>query len=36
MERATRFELVLNRLTAHRLGLIIPPDIFLKSDEVVG
>ena len=36
MERATRFELVLNRLAAHRLGLIIPPDIFLKSDEVVG
>jgi putative ABC transport system substrate-binding protein len=36
MERATRFELVLNRLTAHRLGLAIPPDIFLKSDEVVG
>jgi putative ABC transport system substrate-binding protein len=36
MERATRFELVLNRATAHRLGLIIPPDIFLKSDDVVG
>jgi putative ABC transport system substrate-binding protein len=36
MERALRFELVLNRLAAHRLGLIIPPDIFLKSDEVVG
>lgn len=36
MERATRFELVLNRLAAHRLGLVIPPDIFLKSDEVVG
>jgi putative ABC transport system substrate-binding protein len=36
MERATRFELVLNRATAHRLDLIIPPDIFLKSDDVVG
>ena len=36
MERATRFELVLNRLTAHRLGLIIPPDLFLKSDQVIG
>jgi putative ABC transport system substrate-binding protein len=36
MERATRFELVLNRLAAHRLGLAIPPDIFLKSDDVVG
>jgi putative ABC transport system substrate-binding protein len=36
MERATRFELVLNRLAAHRLGLVIPPDLFLKSDQVVG
>jgi len=36
MERALRFELILNRLAAHRLGLIIPPDIFLKSDEVLG
>jgi putative ABC transport system substrate-binding protein len=36
MERASRFELVINRLAAHRLGLIIPPDIFLKSDEVLG
>jgi putative ABC transport system substrate-binding protein len=36
MERPTRFELVLNRLTAHRLGLIIPPDLLLKSDQIVG
>jgi len=36
MERPTRFELVLNRLAAHRLGLVIPPDLFLKSDQVVG
>lgn len=36
MERPTRFELVLNRLAAHRLGLIIPPDLLLKSDQVVG
>jgi putative ABC transport system substrate-binding protein len=36
MERPTRFELILNRTAAHRLGLIIPPDLFLKSDQVVG
>jgi len=36
MERPARFELVLNRLTAHRLGLVIPPDLLLKSDQVVG
>jgi putative tryptophan/tyrosine transport system substrate-binding protein len=36
MERPTRFELVLNRLAAHRLGLVIPPDLLLKSDQVVG
>jgi putative ABC transport system substrate-binding protein len=36
MERPTRFELVLNRLAAHRLGLVIPPDLLLKSDLVVG
>jgi len=36
MERPTRFELVFNRLAAHRLGLIIPPDLLLKSDQVVG
>jgi putative ABC transport system substrate-binding protein len=36
MERPTRFELVFNRLPAHRLGLIIPPDLLLKSDQVVG
>jgi putative ABC transport system substrate-binding protein len=36
MERPTRFELVLNRLAAHRLGLVFPPDLLLKSDQVVG
>jgi putative ABC transport system substrate-binding protein len=36
MERPTRFELILNRTAAHRLGLIIPPDLFLKSDQVVS
>ena len=36
MERPTRFELVLNRLAAPRHGLVIPPDLLLKSDQVVG
>jgi putative ABC transport system substrate-binding protein len=36
MERPARFELVFNRLAAHRLGLVIPPDLLLKSDQVVG
>jgi hypothetical protein len=36
MDRPTRFELVINRRAAHSLGLIIPPDILLKSDEIVG
>jgi putative ABC transport system substrate-binding protein len=36
MERASQFELVLNRRTAHALQLVIPPDLLLKSDQVVG
>jgi putative ABC transport system substrate-binding protein len=36
MERPSRFELVLNRRAARALGLIIPPDLLLKSDQVVG
>jgi putative ABC transport system substrate-binding protein len=36
MERASQFELVLNRRAAHSLNLVIPPDLLLKSDEVLG
>ena len=36
IERPAKFELFLNRRTAHALGLVIPPDLLLKSDRVVG
>ncbi|HEY6822239.1 MAG TPA: ABC transporter substrate-binding protein [Burkholderiales bacterium] len=36
MERPSKFEFVINRKTAHLLDLVIPPDLLLRSDKVVG
>ena len=35
MERPTKFELIINRKAARALDIVIPPDLFLRSDELI-
>jgi putative ABC transport system substrate-binding protein len=36
MERPTKFEFVMNRRTIRALDLVVPPDLLLRSNEIVG
>jgi putative ABC transport system substrate-binding protein len=36
IEKPNKFELVINRTTAHAQKIAIPPDLFLRSDDVIG
>jgi len=36
MERPTKFEFVMNRRTIRALELVVPPDLLLRSNEIVG
>jgi putative ABC transport system substrate-binding protein len=36
MERPSKFEFVMNRKTIRALELVVPPDLLLRSNEILG